>query len=102
VILEIPPHPGFTQNAQLTIEKETQVERKPRKSVAFSEGTTIVDENGDITMKEDSHDDTTTALSHSQSTPTFSHALNPLLILFKATMMRLPSLSKMKMISIIC
>jgi len=41
-------------------------ERKPRKSVAFSEGTTIVDENGEVTMKEDGHDDTKdTALSHS-------------------------------------
>jgi len=47
--------------------EEIQVERKPRKSVAFSEGTTIVDENGEITMKEDGHDDTTTALSHSTS-----------------------------------
>jgi len=45
---------------------ETQVERKPRKSVAFSEGTTIVDENGEVTMKEDGHDDTKdTAQSHS-------------------------------------
>jgi translation initiation factor 2 subunit 2 len=43
-------------------------ERKPRKSVAFSEGTTIVDENGEITMKEDGHDDTKdTAMSHSPS-----------------------------------
>jgi len=47
---------------------ETQVERKPRKSVAFSEGTTIVDENGEVTMKEDVHDDTKgTAQSHSPS-----------------------------------
>jgi len=45
-------------------------ERKPRKSVAFSEGTTIVDENGAVTMKEDGHDDDTkepSALSHSPS-----------------------------------
>lgn len=47
---------------------EIQVERKPRKSVAFSEGTTIVDENGEVTMKEDGHDDTKdTAQSHSPS-----------------------------------
>ncbi|EPE27231.1 Translation initiation factor 2 beta, aIF2beta, N-terminal [Glarea lozoyensis ATCC 20868] len=43
-------------------------ERKARKSVAFSEGTSIVDENGVVTMKEDEHDDTkNTALSHSAS-----------------------------------
>jgi len=45
---------------------EVPHDRKPRKSVAFSEGTTIVDENGSVTMKEDSHDDTqNTAQSHS-------------------------------------
>ncbi|TVY47115.1 putative eukaryotic translation initiation factor 2 subunit beta [Lachnellula occidentalis] len=53
-----------------------EVERKPRKSVAFSEGTTMVDENGAVTMKEDGHDDTKdTALSHSPSTPPLSQAL---------------------------
>jgi translation initiation factor 2 subunit 2 len=52
-------------------------ERKPRKSVAFSEGTTIVDENGGVTMKEDSRDDTKepSAQSHSPSTPPLSQAL---------------------------
>ncbi|TVY34401.1 putative eukaryotic translation initiation factor 2 subunit beta [Lachnellula subtilissima] len=51
-------------------------ERKSRKSVAFSEGTTVVDENGTVTMKEDGHDDTKdTALSHSPSTPPLSQAL---------------------------
>jgi len=46
--------------------EEVHVERKPRKSVAFSEGTTVVDENGAVTMKEDGHDDTKdTAQSHS-------------------------------------
>jgi len=49
-------------------EKEIH-ERKPRKSVAFSEGTTIVDENGDVTTKADAHDDSKgTALSHSSPT----------------------------------
>jgi translation initiation factor 2 subunit 2 len=44
--------------------------------VAFSEGMTIVDENGSITMKEDGHDDTKdTAMSHSTSTPSLSKAL---------------------------
>jgi len=41
-------------------------ERKPRKSVAFSEGTTIVDENGEVTHQSDSHDGSKdTAQSHS-------------------------------------
>jgi len=44
---------------------EESTERKPRKSVAFSEGTTIVDANGAVTMKDDGHDDKNTALSHS-------------------------------------
>jgi len=51
--------------------EEVQAERKPRKSVAFSEGTTIVDENGEITMKDDDHEDKETALSHS---PTLDNA----------------------------
>lgn len=43
-------------------------ERKPRKSVAFSEGTTIVDENGEVTHQSDSHDGSKdTAQSHSAS-----------------------------------
>jgi len=42
-------------------------ERKPRKSVAFSEGTTIMDENGEIS--ESAHgEDRTTAESHSNLT----------------------------------
>ncbi|EKD17062.1 eukaryotic translation initiation factor eIF-2 [Drepanopeziza brunnea f. sp. 'multigermtubi' MB_m1] len=50
-------------------------ERKPRKSVAFSEGTTVVDKNGAVTMM-DGHDDTKdTAQSHSPSTPRLSQAL---------------------------
>lgn len=47
---------------------EVVSERKPRKSVAFSEGTTIVDENGDITLEEGGTEGTGhTALSHSSS-----------------------------------
>jgi translation initiation factor 2 subunit 2 len=49
-------------------------ERKARKSVAFSEGTTIVDENGAITIK-GSHEENHTAMSHSPSTPPLSKAL---------------------------
>jgi len=56
--------------------QEPLPERKARKSVAFSEGMTIVDENGSITMKEDGHDDTKdSAMSHSPSTPPLSKAL---------------------------
>jgi len=60
----------------MEVEGAAVTDRKPRKSVAFSEGTTIVDENGTITMKEDGHDDTRdTAQSHSASTPPLSQAL---------------------------
>jgi len=46
-------------------EADAQLDRRPRKSVAFSEGTVIVDEKGAVTMKEDGHDDTKdTAQSH--------------------------------------
>jgi len=48
--------------------EEVEIDRKPRKSVAFSDGTTIVDENGEVTMKEDGpDDDKETAQSHSPS-----------------------------------
>jgi len=51
-------------------EEVPTAERKPRKSVAFSEGTTIVDENGSITTMAEGHDETkdSTAMSHSPST----------------------------------
>lgn len=41
-------------------------ERKPRKSVAFSEGTTIVDENGDVTENNETSDKNT---AEAHSTP---------------------------------
>lgn len=47
--------------------EEAVEERKPRKSVAFSEGAVVVDENGSVTMKEDLNDEGGTALSHSTS-----------------------------------
>jgi translation initiation factor 2 subunit 2 len=51
-------------------------ERKARKSVAFSEGTTIVDEDGSITIKDGGHDESKdTAMSHTPSTPPLSAAL---------------------------
>ena len=39
-------------------------ERKPRKSVAFSEGTTIVDSNGDVTESGEVNGDKESAESH--------------------------------------
>lgn len=42
-------------------------ERKPRKSVAFSEGTTIVDSNGEVT-ETNGTSDKTSAESHSAGT----------------------------------
>ncbi len=45
-------------------------ERKPRKSVAFSEGTTVVDENGDVTQRANSAEgDKDSAMSHSAASP---------------------------------
>lgn len=48
---------------------DESVERKPRKSVAFSEGTTIVDENGEITTQSEGADGSKepTAMSHGTS-----------------------------------
>ncbi|KEQ69259.1 hypothetical protein M436DRAFT_56387, partial [Aureobasidium namibiae CBS 147.97] len=40
-------------------------ERKPRKSVAFSEGTTIVDSNGQVTEATEQHGDKSSAENHS-------------------------------------
>jgi translation initiation factor 2 subunit 2 len=58
----------FSDTIYLLVEQETP-ERKPRKSVAFSEGTTIVDENGDVTLKSDGHESKDTAQSHSTNQP---------------------------------
>lgn len=46
----------------------SQEERKPRKSVAFSEGTTIVDSNGQVTEATEQHGDKTSAETHSAGT----------------------------------
>ncbi|KAI4844702.1 hypothetical protein E4T44_06045 [Aureobasidium sp. EXF-8845] len=43
-------------------------ERKPRKSVAFSEGTTIVDSNGQVTEATEQHGDKSSAENHSAGT----------------------------------
>jgi translation initiation factor 2 subunit 2 len=70
-----PPQPP-TDPFCNTILQEVPQERKARKSVAFSEGTMVVDENGGVTMKADGHDDTaSTAQSHAPSTPPLSQAL---------------------------
>ncbi|KAG9950518.1 hypothetical protein KCU85_g3529, partial [Aureobasidium melanogenum] len=53
-------------------------ERKPRKSVAFSEGTTIVDSNGQVTEATEQHGDKSSAETHSAGTikklPAATHA----------------------------
>ncbi|GAB7349960.1 hypothetical protein MBLNU459_g0652t2 [Dothideomycetes sp. NU459] len=46
-------------------EAHPAAERKPRKSVAFSEGTTIVDSNGDVTETNGGHGEKDSAESHS-------------------------------------
>jgi len=55
-----PPHSAahneFCTN-HFNVQEVPIPERKARKSVAFSEGTSVVDENGVVTMKEDGHDD---------------------------------------------
>jgi translation initiation factor 2 subunit 2 len=52
--------------------------------VAFSEGTTVVDEDGSISLKEGGHDDSRdTAMSHSPSTPPLSKALGAFTDTFK-------------------
>jgi hypothetical protein len=65
---ELPNEVRLTQ-----LQQDTIAERKPRKSVAFSEGATIVDENGEVSVNTDGVDGSKdTAMSHS-STPTFQH-----------------------------
>ena len=43
-------------------------ERKPRKSVAFSEGNTIVDSNGEVTEVNGGHGEGNSAETHSRGT----------------------------------
>jgi translation initiation factor 2 subunit 2 len=50
------------------LRQDTIAERKPRKSVAFSEGATIVDENGDVST-EGADGSKDTAMSHSSMPP---------------------------------
>lgn len=51
-------------SANHSVSKDLDLDRKPRKSVAFSEDTTIVDSNGDVT-ESNGIQDKTTAESHS-------------------------------------
>ena len=44
-------------------------ERKPRKSVAFSEGTTIVDSDGQVTESKETNGGKSSAESHSTGSP---------------------------------
>jgi translation initiation factor 2 subunit 2 len=50
------------------MDKKLQEERKPRKSVAFSEGTTIVDSNGQVTEAAEQHGEKSSAETHSAGT----------------------------------
>lgn len=48
---------------------EQEAERKPRKSVAFSEGTTIVDSDGQVTESKETNGGKSSAESHSTGSP---------------------------------
>jgi translation initiation factor 2 subunit 2 len=48
---------------------QQDAERKPRKSVAFSEGTTIVDSDGQVTESKETNGGKSSAESHSTGSP---------------------------------
>ena len=50
---------SVTVQAAKTSQEEVSAQRKPRKSVAFSEGATVVDSNGDVTEMNGTSDKTT-------------------------------------------
>jgi len=58
--------------------QETQLpdRTKPRKSVAFSEGNTIVDSNGEVTEVNGGHGDKDSAETHSKSGTKTSHRIS--------------------------
>lgn len=58
------------------LRQDTIAERKPRKSVAFSEGATIVDENGEVST-EGADGSKDTAMSHSSLSPLSSPINSP-------------------------
>jgi len=52
------------------VRQDIIAEHKPsRKSVSFSDGTTIVDENGDVIKVEGTEEERHTAMSHSSTPP---------------------------------
>jgi translation initiation factor 2 subunit 2 len=55
-------------------------ERKPRKSVAFSEGTTIVDSNGDVTESKEVNGGKSSAESHASGRYTHKLQMEEILI----------------------
>jgi hypothetical protein len=56
---------SFHQSATDSFPQEQPLpDRKQRKSVAFSDGNTLIDENGEMTTTTDQGDDKTTAESH--------------------------------------
>jgi len=57
---------SFQQSATDTASPQEQPlpDRKQRKSVAFSDGNTLIDENGEMTTTTDQGEDKTTAESH--------------------------------------
>ena len=60
------PRSDIAHNA-IMADTDTLPERKPRKSVAFADGQTVVDENGDVTKSHEDHpEDTGNAESHSK------------------------------------
>lgn len=66
------PHPvgilTFHLLTDIHIQEAPLIERKTRKSVAFSKDNTIMDENGDISEAPHGDEDITTAVKHSQRT----------------------------------
>lgn len=49
---------------QIAAQEQSMPDRKPRKSVVFSDDNTLIDENGGMTTTQDTGDDKTTADSH--------------------------------------
>lgn len=66
LLLALLSHTTQYRSSNLAVHQESPApERKPRKSVAFSEGTTIVDSNGQVTEMNGAHGDKDSAAAHS-------------------------------------
>ena len=61
-----PSSAAFAYMTNITLQEVPTTERRSRKSVAFSEGTTIMDENGEISQAV-AGEDKTTAVKHTNS-----------------------------------